>query len=100
MIVTLALVASLNAPAIPLPTADKVKHFFLSAFIHSTVYAAARAAKIEKAPAQLAAGATTMAIGVLKEVHDRRTTGVFSRQDLAWDAFGSLTAAALLNGTR
>jgi uncharacterized protein YfiM (DUF2279 family) len=100
MIVTLALVATLHAPDIPLPSADKVKHFFLSAFIHSTVYSTARAAGIEKSPAQLAAGATTMTIGVLKEVRDKRTTGVFSRQDLAWDAFGSLTAAALLNGTR
>ena len=100
MIVTLALVASLHAPALPLPSADKVKHFFLSAFIHSTVYSAARAAGIAKAPAQLAAGTTAMTIGVLKEVHDKRTTGVFSRQDLAWDAAGALTAAALLNGTR
>ena len=100
MIVTIALVASLHAPVIPLPSADKVKHFFLSAFIHSTVHSAARAAGIGKAPAQLAAATTTMTIGVLKEWHDQRTTGVFSRQDLAWDAFGSLTAAALLNGTR
>jgi len=100
MIVTLALVASLQAPGIPLPSADKVKHFFMSAFIHSTVYSAARAAGMDKAPAQIAAGATTMTIGVLKEVYDRRATGVFSRQDLAWDALGSLTAAALLNGTR
>ena len=100
MIATLALVAALHAPPLPLPSADKVKHFFMSAFIHSTVYTAARAAGIDKPAAQLSAGAVTMTVGVFKEVYDRRATGVFSRADLAWDAFGSLTAAALHNGTR
>ena len=100
MIATLALVVALQAPALPLPSSDKVKHFFMSALIHSTVFSAARAAGVDKAPSQAIAGATTMVVGLAKEIHDRKTTGVFSRQDLAWDAFGSLTAAALLNGTR
>lgn len=100
MIATLSLVVALHAPALPLPASDKVKHFFMSAFIHSTVFSAARAAGVDKVSSQVIAGATTMVVGVAKEVRDRKTTGVFSRQDLAWDAFGSLTAAALLNGTR
>jgi uncharacterized protein YfiM (DUF2279 family) len=100
MIAAMALVVALQAPALPLPSSDKVKHFFMSAFIHSTVFSATRAAGLDKAPSQVIAGATTMVVGVAKEVYDRKTTGVFSRQDLAWDAFGSLTAAALLNGTR
>ena len=100
MITTLALVAALQGPPLPLPSSDKVKHFFMSALIHSTVFSAARAAGLEKAPSQVVAGATTMAVGFAKEIRDRKVTGVFSRQDLVWDAFGSLTAAALLNGTR
>ncbi|HYC51742.1 MAG TPA: hypothetical protein VEB19_11585 [Gemmatimonadaceae bacterium] len=100
MIATLTLVAALHVPGIDLPSADKVKHFFLSAFIHTTVFSAARGVGLEKPSSQIAAAAATMTIGVLKEVRDRRIGGAFSKADLGWDAFGSLTAAALLNGTR
>ncbi|MEX2179086.1 MAG: hypothetical protein WD801_10280 [Gemmatimonadaceae bacterium] len=80
--------------------ADKVKHFFMSAFVHSAAFSLARAAKVDRPMAQAAGGVSALGVGVWKEWSDRRAGGRFSRADLAWDAAGALAAAALLNGTR
>lgn len=79
---------------------DKVKHFLVSAFVQSATYSAARAAGIDRAAAQAGAGVATMSVGIWKEHNDRRLGGPFSMSDLAWDAAGALTAAAMLNGAR
>lgn len=105
MIKALAVLMLLVGGAAPrasgqLPGPDKVKHFLVSAFIQSTAFSVARAAGMDRPAAQAVGGATTMAVGFLKELHDRRTGGSFSPADLAWDAAGALAAAALLNGTR
>lgn len=100
MIVEVALLAALNVPPLPRPGADKVKHFFVSAFVQSVSFSALRAAGADHRAAQAGAGAATMAVGVLKELRDRHAGGAFSGADLVWDAAGGLTAAALLNGTR
>ena len=100
MIVALALVAAVATQAGPLPGADKVKHFFLSAFVQSVSFSVARAAGMDRASARAAAAVSTMSIGILKELNDRRVGGAFSAPDLAWDAAGALAAAAILNGTR
>jgi uncharacterized protein YfiM (DUF2279 family) len=100
VITAIALAALLHAlPAVE-PPADKLKHFFLSAFIQSAVFSASRAAGMNRGNAQLVAGVSTMSAGVWKEINDRRRKGAFSRADLAWDAAGALAAASLLNGTR
>ena len=102
MIAGLALVAALSASANAWPPpADKVKHFFMSAFIHSVSFSVARATGMDRGAAQVAAAATTMSVGLLKELRDARggATG-FSVADLTYDAAGALAAAALLNGTR
>jgi putative lipoprotein len=80
--------------------ADKVKHFLLSALVHSGAYSAARATGLEHAPSQAIGGGTAMTIGIWKEVHDRRVHKPFSIEDLVWDATGALAAASLLNGAR
>ena len=79
---------------------DKIKHFFMSAFIQSGAYSAMRATGMPHSNAQAVAGVTTMSFGLVREVHDRRTGRAFSLRDLAWDAAGATAAAALLNGTR
>ena len=79
---------------------DKVKHFFVSAFIQSATFSTVRVAKASRSNAQLIAGVTSTAFGIGKEIHDRRTSKQFSAKDLVWDGAGALTAAALLNGTR
>jgi uncharacterized protein YfiM (DUF2279 family) len=79
---------------------DKVKHFFMSAMIQSSAYALARSADASRSNAQVAASVISTAVGVAKEVRDRRHATSFSVRDLVWDGAGALTAAALLNGTR
>lgn len=79
---------------------DKVKHFFMSAFVQSVSYAALRTARVERGDALAASTALTLAVGVGKEVHDESSGGDFSMRDLAWDAAGAGAAAALLDGTR
>lgn len=100
MIGALALAVVVATHDGPLPGVDKVKHFFMSAFVQSVSFSVARAAGADRADAQVAAGISTMSIGILKELHDRRLGGPFSGPDLVWDAAGALAAAAILNGTR
>jgi uncharacterized protein YfiM (DUF2279 family) len=100
MISGFALLAIVAMQDGPLPGRDKVKHFLMSAFIQSVSFSVARVAAVDRPDAQIAAGAVTMSIGILKEVHDRRVGRPFSVGDLAFDAAGALAAAAILNGTR
>jgi putative lipoprotein len=78
--------------------ADKIKHFALSFFVQSVAYSAARATGAGHGSSLGMASALTAAVGVGKEVHDRRTTG-FSARDLAWDAAGAGAATLLLRRT-
>jgi putative lipoprotein len=74
---------------------DKLKHFVMSAFAQSVAFSALQYAGASRDAAlggSLAAGA---ALGVGRELHDRRVRGQFSVRDLTWDAAG-LGAATLL----
>jgi uncharacterized protein YfiM (DUF2279 family) len=79
---------------------DKVKHFFMSAFVQSATFSAARAAGVSSSNAQMIGGVATGVVGIGREVHDRRLGRIFSVKDLAWDAAGGVSAAALLRRTR
>jgi len=80
---------------------DKIKHFFLSAFIESVSFSVLQAAHVKRRPALSAAIGVTAAVGVAREIHDKRTPGKwFSYQDLAWDALGIGAGAAVLTQTR
>lgn len=80
--------------------ADKVKHFFVSAFVQSVGYSGLQAAGLSRAPALAGATLVTAAAGVGREIHDGRTKGLFSRRDLVWDALGTGTATILLTHTQ
>ena len=81
--------------------ADKIKHFFMSAFIESVAYSALQAARVNHRAALGSAIGVTMAVGVGREIHDKRTPGnIFSVRDLAWDAVGATAGAVLLAQTR
>lgn len=98
MIVPLA-IALLQAPTPPKDHwfgADKLKHFFVSAFTQTVAYSALQAAKVRHDPALVGATAVTALVSVAKEVHDRRTTGLFSVRDLVWDAAGAGAATLLI----
>ena len=76
---------------------DKIKHFFISAFIESVTYSALQAAKVKHRPALGSAIGVTMAVGVGRELHDRRVPGnLFSIRDLTWDAIGTTAGAVML----
>ena len=75
---------------------DKLQHFFLSAFVQSAGYGVLRRSGAEPGLAIAGASAVTAAVGVGKEIHDRRTKGDFSARDLAWDAAGAGSASVLL----
>jgi putative lipoprotein len=80
---------------------DKIKHFFMSAFIESVAYSALQAARVNHRPALGGAIGVTMAVGISREIHDKRTPGnIFSVRDLTWDAVGATAGAVLLSQTR
>jgi putative lipoprotein len=79
---------------------DKIKHFFMSAFIESFTYSALQAAHVNHRTALDGAIGVTMAVGVAKEIHDKRTPGnIFSVRDLTWDAIGAGAGAVMLAHT-
>lgn len=79
---------------------DKVKHFFVSAFVQSVSYSALRTARVSHDGALAGASALTLLVGVGKEMHDARSGERFSVHDLVWDAAGAGAAAALLSQAR
>lgn len=80
--------------------ADKVKHLFVSAFVQSAAFSAARAARLPRSNAHAAAGVVTAVVGIGREIHDKRAGKPFSLKDLTWDAAGGVGAAVLLKRTR
>jgi uncharacterized protein YfiM (DUF2279 family) len=76
---------------------DKLKHFFVAAFTQSLTYSALQVARVRHDQALASAWAVTAAVSVAKEVHDRRTTGLFSVRDLVWDAAGAGAASVLIH---
>lgn len=78
---------------------DKAKHFLMSAFVQGVGYGVLRTGGADHTPALAGATAGTMAVGVGREMWDRRAGRAFSTRDLAWDAAGAAAAAALLNQT-
>jgi putative lipoprotein len=79
---------------------DKIKHFFMSAFVESVSYSVLQAANVKRRPALGAAIGVAAAVGVAREIHDKRTPGKwFSYQDLTWDALGMVAGAAVVTHT-
>jgi uncharacterized protein YfiM (DUF2279 family) len=79
---------------------DKMKHFFMAAFVQSASFSALRAAKMSKSSSLATASALTAGVSIGKEIHDRQSGGEFSFKDLTWDAAGMAAGAALSQHTR
>jgi uncharacterized protein YfiM (DUF2279 family) len=79
---------------------DKIKHFFLTAFAQSFLYASARAAGVERDDALRASITAAAAGGIAREIYDARAKGRFSLPDLAFDAAGVVAATAMLRETK
>jgi putative lipoprotein len=79
---------------------DKIKHFFMSAFIESVSYSALQAAHARHRAAMTGAIGITLGLGLGREIHDMRTPeNIFSVRDLTWDVLGTGAGAALLSHT-
>jgi uncharacterized protein YfiM (DUF2279 family) len=78
---------------------DKPKHFLLSAFVQSFAFASLQSTGLKYSPDMAAASLLTAAVDLGKELHDRKTTGLFSFGDLFWDAAGAATASVMLRHT-
>ena len=76
---------------------DKVKHFFMSALVQSLAYSVTQVTtRGDRSSLLLSASAATAAVGIGKEIHDRRGNGVFSVRDLLWDGAGAGAATLIL----
>lgn len=79
---------------------DKLKHFFMSAFIQSVSYSALQAAGANHRAALGGAIGITLGFGLAREIHDRRVPGnIFSVRDLTWDVLGTGAGAVLVSHT-
>ncbi|MBA3644831.1 MAG: hypothetical protein H0W63_01505 [Gemmatimonadaceae bacterium] len=78
---------------------DKPKHFVLSAFIEGASFAGLEAAGARRQTAMIGAVSVTSLFAVAREIHDRRTKGLFSFGDLVWDALGAGAGAILVRNT-
>lgn len=99
MIAQLALAMSLTAPPDNWFGSDKLKHFFIAAFTQTVAYSALQAARVHHDEALVGAWAVTATVSVAKEVHDRRSYGLFSYRDLVWDAAGAGVATLVISKT-
>jgi uncharacterized protein YfiM (DUF2279 family) len=79
---------------------DKVRHFTMSYAVVAVGFGTARAAGIERNTALASAAASAAAAGLLKEVYDRATGGIFSTRDLVWDAAGIIAGVLVLRQAR
>jgi uncharacterized protein YfiM (DUF2279 family) len=75
---------------------DKVKHFFMSAFVQSVAYSGIRATGRGGQSSLIGATVVTGITGVGKELWDARRGGTASVRDLVWDAAGAGAASALI----
>jgi putative lipoprotein len=79
---------------------DKVKHFFMSAFIESVTFSGLQAMGANRNTAFAGAVTATAGFAVGKEFRDRRVTGLFSYRDLVWDAVGGGAGLLMLRSTQ
>jgi uncharacterized protein YfiM (DUF2279 family) len=91
---------SRQKPADPAFGVDKVKHFFIVGFVESMSFASLQAAGSNRSTARTGAIAAATAVSFGREIHDRRTKGLFSVRDLVWDAIGASAALIVINKTQ
>ena len=87
-------------PADPVFGVDKVKHFFIAGFVESMTFAGMQAVGSNLSTARTSAISVTAIVSLGREIHDRKTKGLFSVRDLAWDAIGASATLLVLNKTQ
>ena len=76
---------------------DKVKHFVTSAVVTGMGYGALRATSAGHGSSLIGASGAALALGIGKEMRDRRAYGLFSTRDLAWDLAGIGAGAVMVS---
>ena len=76
---------------------DKLKHFLLAGFVESVAFAGLQGAGANRNASLAGAAAATVTVSFGRELHDRRTSGLFSVGDLVWDALGAGAAFLILS---
>lgn len=79
---------------------DKVKHFLIAGFVESVMFSGLQAAGANRNAARSGAISAAAAASIGRELHDRKTKGLFSIPDLVWDALGVGAALVVLNKTQ
>lgn len=79
---------------------DKVKHFLVSGFIEAMGFSTLQGMNADRSVSVGAATAATLGIGIAREIHDKRTKGLFSLGDLAWDGLGIASSLLLISHTQ
>jgi hypothetical protein len=87
-------------PPDPIFGVDKVKHFFIAGFVETMTFAGLQAAGANRSSARGGAIGATVVVSIGREIHDRKTKGLFSVRDLVWDAIGASAAMAVINKTQ
>lgn len=100
---TLVFAFSMNAAALAPDSwlgPDKVKHFFLGAFVQSVSFSGLRAAGLERGPSLAGASVASAGVAVAKELRDHRGRGTASVRDLTWSLAGAAAISPVLARTR
>jgi uncharacterized protein YfiM (DUF2279 family) len=80
---------------------DKVKHFFLGAFVQSASFAVLQMAGVRNTAALAGASGMTVAVAATKELRDRSTgAGTPSFRDFGWGVAGAAAVSPLLLRTK
>jgi len=87
-------------PADPAFGVDKVKHFFIAGFVETMTFGGLQAAGANRSSARAGAIGAAVIVSLGREFHDRKTKGLFSLRDLAWDAIGASAALIVINKVR
>lgn len=74
---------------------DKAMHFSFSTMLAADGYTVASAATESPAYRALWGSATTLSIGLAKELHDKSIGRPLSWRDLTWDALGTATGTTV-----
>ncbi len=79
---------------------DKVKHFLIAGFVESVTFAGLQASGANRNVARSGALAAVAGAVIGRELHDRKTKGLFSIPDLVWGALGAGATLLILNKTQ
>jgi uncharacterized protein YfiM (DUF2279 family) len=94
--------AHMPAAAVPLAESawNDARHAVVSFAAVAQGYGVGRAVGLSRDGATAAALGASVALGIGKELWDRRRSGVMSAADLAWDALGIALGAVLIGAMR